>query len=181
MSRPVFLRDDYVILRPLLAEDASPEYLDWLNDPEVLRYRSSKAYPSTATDLEAYIASIPSRGDLVLAICEAEGGRHIGNIALNTILWTHKTAELSIMIGGRDTWGKGYGRRAIKLITAHAFRSMGLRRIWAESPNPAFNAVMKRLGWVKEGVKRSAFLVDGEYVDFECWGLLASEYDGRQK
>lgn len=176
MSDTVFIEGDLVILRPLDAADATRAYLSWLNDPAVLRFRAPKAFPSTMESLQRYIAGIPDRGDLVLAVCEKKGGRHIGNIALNSISWVHRSAELSIMIGARDTWGKGYGKEAMRLVTRHAFFNMGLNRLWAESPNPAFNAAVKSLGWVREGTKRKAFLLDGAFVDFECWSLLSAEY-----
>lgn len=175
-AEPVFLAGPKVVLRPLLESDASAEYLSWLNDPLVLKHSSRKTFPTTMSDLKRYLGNIPASGDVVLAVCEAATRRHVGNIALNSIVWPFGSAELSIMLGAKDIWGKGYARNAIELLTAHAFESMGLRRLWAESPNPAFNAVMDALGWTREGVKREAFLLDGKFVDFECWGLLKGEY-----
>ena len=80
------------------------------------------------------------------------------------------------MIGARDTWGRGYGAEAIAAVTRHGFSAMGLHRIWAESPNPAFNRAVERLGWTHEGTKRAAFFVDGGFVDVECWGVLQTEW-----
>lgn len=174
---PAFLTTERLTLRALEPADASPRYLAWLNDPDVLRFRGPKAFPSNYESLKAFIASIPGRGDLVLAITLRDTGEHIGNVALNTILWVHRSAELSIMIGEKSCWGKGYGREIIRSVTKHAFGSMGLNRLWAESPNPGFNAAVKALGWKHEGTKRQALLVDGAFVDIECWGLLASEFN----
>ena len=53
---------------------------------------------------------------------------------------------------------------------------MGLERVWAESPNPAFNGAVRSLGWTREGVKREAFLLDGNRVDIECWAVLRREW-----
>ena len=181
MSEAPFLSGRGVQLRPLSPADASPAYLAWLNDAEVLRWRGPKAFPTSEAQLGAWLDGLPSRGDLVLAIEIAETGRHVGNIALNTILWHHGTAELSIMIGARDVWGQGVGTAAIALVTAHAFDSMGLRRLWAESPNPAFNRTVEKLGWNREGVKRQAFFSEGKHLDIECWGLLAAEWRERRK
>lgn len=171
-----FLKGPRIALRPLGPADATPAYLAWLNDPNVLRYRAPKAFPTTMAQLRQWIDGLPQRGDLVLAIAMGRTGRHVGNVALNTIQWVHGTAELSIMIGARDVWGRGIGAEAIALVTAHAFGAMGLRRLWAESPNPAFNGAMRKLGWRREGRKREAFLVDGAHADLECWGLLDREW-----
>jgi RimJ/RimL family protein N-acetyltransferase len=126
--------------------------------------------------LEEWVGSIPARGDLVLTIRTRQDNQHVGNISLNSILWVHRTAELAIMIGAKEVWGRGYGTEAINLLTCHAFASMGMHRVWAESPNPAFNATMQKLGWRHEGTKREGFLIDGQHVDFQCWGLLEDEW-----
>lgn len=176
MIQPPFLSGEKVFVRALTEDDVTPAYLYWLNNPAVLRYRSAKAYPSTAHDMMRYISSINARGDLVLAICPKATSNHVGNIALNTILWAHRSAELSIMIGAPDYWGCGFGTEAIQLVTAHAFESMGLYRVWAESPNPAFNAIMRKLGWRHEGTKRRAFMDHGAFVNVECWAVFADEF-----
>lgn len=173
---PLFLESERLTYTPLVRADASEWYLGWLNDPEVLRYRAPKAFPTTVDALLAYIESIPSRGDLVLAARTKDGRRHVGNVSLNSIQWVHGTAELSIMLGDRSVWGQGFGREVIGAVTDHAFSAMGLRRVWAESPNPAFNRAVAALGWRREGTKREAFLVDGDHVDIECWGILAAEW-----
>jgi RimJ/RimL family protein N-acetyltransferase len=177
----IFLTGDRLVLRSIVPEDATESYLGWLNDPEVLRFRGPKAFPSSMADLRRYLDSAPDRGDLHLAVCERVGERHIGNVSLNNILWVHRSAELSIMLGARDAWGKGYGGEAMALLADHAFRSMGLNRVWAESPNPAFNAAVRRLGWTHEGTKREAFLLDGRFVDIECFAILAREYFQRNQ
>lgn len=182
-NETVFLEGKSVILSPLGKNDAGESYLAWLNDPTVLRYRTPKVYPMTMAQLESWIDELPSRGDLVLAIRTRDRRIHVGNISLNTILRVHRSAELSIMIGAKDVWGRGYGTEAISLLTAHAFSAMGLHRVWSESPNPAFNATMKKLGWTHEGTKVEAFMVDGAFTGMECWSILEDEWragKGRQ-
>jgi RimJ/RimL family protein N-acetyltransferase len=179
VSEPVFLQGDSIVLTPLGPSDVSPDYLAWLNDADVLRYRGSKSFPTTMAQLESWISSLPGRGDLVLAIRTRDEGRHVGNIALNTILWTHRSAELSIMIGAKDVWGRGHGSAAIDLVSRHAFETMNLHRVWSESPNPAFNATMKKLDWKEEGIKRQAFFLEGKFIDLCCWSLLVDEWRSR--
>ncbi len=174
-----FLETQRLILRGLCSTDANQEYLAWLNDPDVLRFRGPKAYPSDIDGLKAYIEGISGRGDLVLAICLKSGGRHIGNIALNTIQWIHRSAELSMMIGAKDVWGQGYAKEAIHAVCGHAILSMGLCRVWAESPNPAFNRAVESLGWKHEGTKRDAFLLDGKLINIKCYSILKREFAPR--
>lgn len=176
MTVPPFLLGPRLALRGISHMDVGPEWLAWLNDPEVLRYRAPKAFPYGEAALRAYIDGIPARGDLMLAITERAGGRHVGNVAVDAISWVHGSANLSIMIGARDVWGRGYSVETIRLVADHVFGSMGLHRLMAQSPNPAFNAAMRKLGWTHEGDRREAFLVDGAHVDIACWGLLKREW-----
>lgn len=172
----VFLRGRSVELMPLGAADVSQAYLEWLNDKDVLRYRGPKSFPTTMAQLKDWVAGLPSRGDLVLAVRAGNERKHIGNISLNDISYGHRSADLAIMIGAKDVWGHGYGADAIATLTTHAFRSMGLHRLSAQSPNPSFNAAVKKLGWRHEGTRRESFLLDGQLVDMECWGILAREW-----
>ncbi|MBN2121152.1 MAG: GNAT family N-acetyltransferase [Candidatus Omnitrophica bacterium] len=171
-----FIEGKKVFLRKLSMDDATGNYLLWLNDPDVLRYRGPKAYPSNFDDLRDFIKNAQTSKDLFLAICLKSSGKHIGGISLTSVNFIHRTAELSIMIGEKSEWGKGYARDSIEALTRHAFTNMNLNKLWAESPSPAFNAAVRKLGWVHEGTKRKSFLLDGEYVDVECYGLLKSDF-----
>jgi RimJ/RimL family protein N-acetyltransferase len=171
-----FIETERLLLDGLRTVDASAEYLAWLNDPEVLRFRGPRGFPSSMDELRAYLERAEGGPDLVLAIRLRSDGGHIGNIALNTIDWLHSTAEVSMMIGAREQWNQGFGKEAIVAVTKHAFATLGLNRLWAESPNPSFNAAVAALGWTHEGTKRQAFRLDGRFVDIECFGLLASEH-----
>jgi RimJ/RimL family protein N-acetyltransferase len=152
------------------------DYLSWLNDPETLRYSARKAFPEDEEGLRRYIAQARDKGDLHLAICERETDRHIGCVSLQTLNWVHRSASLAILLGAKDVWGKGYAKESIALVMGHAFLSMGIHRLYAESPNPAFNSAVKKLGWVHEGTRRKSLLIDGVFVDMELWGLLATEF-----
>ena len=171
-----FIDGENIFLRKLSMEDATDKYLGWLNDPDVLRYRAKKDYISTMEDVRNFIKSAHASKDLFLAICLKSTKKHIGGISLAPIDLTHRTAALNIMIGEKSEWGKGYGKEAIAALTKHAFMNMDLNKLWTQSANPAFNAVVKKLGWVHEGTKRQIFLLDGKYVDVECYGILKSEF-----
>ncbi len=174
-----FVRGERLYLRALSENDCNDDYLGWLNDAEVLRYRGAKAFPQNFASMRKFVTSVRQSDDLHLAICLQDGDRHIGNISLNAVDWLHASAELSIMLGARDCWGKGYAKEAITILIGHGFRNMRLNRVWAESPNPAFNAAVRSLGWTREGVRRQAFLLDGGFVDLECYSILKEEF-GRQ-
>lgn len=167
-----FLEYGSVILAPLTVKHATEDYLSWVMGERERRYRGAKAMPIVMDDVLRYIGNSLGPDRVVLAV-EAEG-RHVGNIALYPVDWVHRIVELSILIGA-DHHRKGYGRDAIIALVKHAFDGMNMERVWCESPNPAFNKLVEGLGFRKEGVKRSAFFLDGGRTDVTCWGLLAHE------
>jgi RimJ/RimL family protein N-acetyltransferase len=165
-----FIETDRLTIVKLEQRHVSEEYLGWLNDQEVMSYRGPKAYPMTVAGMREYIEEVDRRGDLVVALhVKADNDKHIGNIALNTINWTHRSAELSIMIGDKSYWGGGYATEGIKAVVDHAFQRMNLHRVWLETPNPALARAVEKLGWKKQGEWASAFWREDKYIPFHCW------------
>lgn len=154
-----------VKLETLTVDDASPDYLEWLNDPDVLRYRNAPASTSWL-DLLSWIEDKPADSERFTIKVR---GHHIGNLSLDGII-PGETADLGIMIGAKDVWGHGYGREAISLLADHGLLDMGLKRITASSPNPAFNAIMRKLGWEHLRTDRAAF----RGLDMEHWTRISS-------
>lgn len=167
-------------LRHLRLYDDSDAYLSWLNDSEVQKYSRRRNRKSSREDLKKFLMYVQETADLHLAICLKESHKHIGNISLNALDDLNKNGEISIMMGDRSEWSKGYGSEAVKLLTQYSFEKLMLHRLWAESPNPAFNSLMKKCGWIHEGTRREAFFIEGQFIDLICWSLLRSEYVAKQ-
>lgn len=148
---------------------ASDQYLAWLNDPEVLRYRAPKSRTMTWDDMVAWLDDVPEDSRRFAMTVD---GRHIGNISLDGIQKHHATGDLGIMLGAKDAWGQGFGKEAIELLAQWGFKELGLHRISASSPNPAFNAIMRSLGWDHEGTAMEAFLYEGKRINIERWAIL---------
>ena len=165
-----------LILRSLVPSDRSEKYLSWLNDGEVQHYSRRRGRIFTMADIDTFLTEAQNSSDYFLAVIVKDTGVHIGNLSLNNLDTKNSSAEISIMMGNRDYWGKGLATEAVELAIQVGFSQLGLHRLWAESPNPAFNAIMEKVGWVKEGVRREAFLLDGTYCDHICWSILAQEW-----
>ena len=71
------------------------------------------------------------------------------------------TVEVGIMIGDRDSWGKGYASEAIKALSSYAFESLNLKKLTA-------GMYKENLGSQKAFL-RSGFSVEGELVSERCY------------
>lgn len=170
---PIRLVGPRVTLTPFMPEHLSQRYLDWLNDPEVNAYSRRKGMPSTIDDARRYMASLRP-DEIVLAILV--GDRHVGNVKLGPVDWENACADISILVGERDVWGKGVGAEAVYLVGRHLLKEVGLNRIYADSRNPAFLRLVEKLGWRVEGVQRERLRVEDRFHDNTLVSLLACEF-----
>lgn len=173
-----FLMGKKVTLRPLREEDAAGSYPSWLNDAVVCDGNSHHVYPYTGHQALEFIRSLPDRRDLlVLAIVDNASGRHVGNISLQEIHFVNRSAELAILVGAQDCWGKGLGTEACALLMRHGFTALNLRRIELGTPqtNIGMQKIALALGMKHEGTKRSAFFKNGKYLDVFLYGILRDD------
>jgi RimJ/RimL family protein N-acetyltransferase len=180
ITRNAFLKGERIYLRPVELDDCKGPYLSWFNDEEVCRGNAHHIFPYTSEDLMNYIStSNKQRNDsLILAIISKKDDTHIGNIALQGIHPVYRAAELSIIIGDKTFWGKGYAKEAVSLLISHAFFSLNLRRISCGTydTNISMQNLAKSLGMIEEGRRRQAEYKDGKYLDVFEYGLLKDEW-----
>jgi [ribosomal protein S5]-alanine N-acetyltransferase len=165
-------------LVPFGRENITEDYIDWLNDPQVnkfLEIRHINQSISTATDYvdkfykdsEAYIWGIYTQEALL-----------IGTVNLNSINRHHNAAELGLMVGNKDYWGKLASEEAISLVLNFAFHKLKLNRVTGGtySTNLGMIFTYKKLGFTREGVMRESFIEDQKYIDGYRWGILSNEW-----
>ena len=177
-----FLIGEKIYLRALVETDSEGPYPTWFNDAEVCRGNTHHIFPYTVDAARAYIQRASSdQRQLVLAIVRREDDTHIGNIALDNIDHINRTAELTIIIGDKSRWGKGYGKEAARLICDHGFLALNLNRIACGTfeDNVAMRKLAEYLGMVEEGRRRQAVYKLGRYVDVIEYGVLRNEYVAR--
>ena len=127
-------------------------YVGWLNDPEVVRYSEQRHRVHSLESCSSYLEGMRSEGSLFLAIETVHGEPlHIGNISVS-IDAPNKSADLSIMIGDKGVWGRGYASMAWTSVMEYLLYEAGLRRVTAGTME--VNEPMVRL------IKRSGMLID---------------------
>ena len=173
-----FLESKRIILRPLLKEDFSIDYLNWLNDPVINAYSQRRPFPHSWESMCAYneyYTNHPEKG-FVLGIIAKNDNIHIGNISLVNIQSINRCAEIAILIGNTDYWSKGFARESIYLLTQHGFDAMNLNKIFAGSFNPAFVKAVQKNGWNKEGEFKQRIWAQGKYHNQIWMSILTSEF-----
>src|SRR5262249_39841857 len=126
--RNPYLIGEKVYLRAIEEADTEVCY-PWVSDPEVRVHLACRARPNTAKDTLEWIRGADGRTRQMFAIVARAAGEYIGNCDLMHLNWTDRHAELGILIGRKDFWGKGYGREATRLLCDHGFKALNLHRI----------------------------------------------------
>lgn len=132
---PPPLAGEQVVLRPYAAgfdEDELRVLFRWARDDEILALSGGMPISLPfARFRELFLAQLPRRngGDEELYAVLDEHGRLIGRTGLFRIGGRPRTAELGIVIGERDAWGRGYGRDAVRTLAHHGLHHLGLDRV----------------------------------------------------
>lgn len=168
------LQGEQIFLRRLSENDATQDYVDWMNDPEINQYLESRFYTQTIESTKAFINSVTNDNNYQFGIFEKETGKHIGNIKVGSINHFHKYADVGFLIGDKSYWGRGIATEAIKLITEFAFKTLGLHKVigGAYAPNKGSIKAFLKNGYQQEGNKKSQYLCHGEYVDDIIFGKV---------
>lgn len=155
-------------IRPLTLEDVGDHYVRWMNDPEIIRYLESRFSTHTRESISDFVAAHrPDNGNYLFAIVAMPEGKHIGNIKLGPVNRQHSHADIGILVGERDYWGRGHAGAAIELVTRFAFDVLGLHKVTAGcyGPNVGSRKAFERAGFTVEGTRPDQYLCDGEFVD----------------
>jgi len=165
-----------VKLRALEETDLERCY-GWINDPEVIEHLTMR-FPISMTDERKWLLQASS-GDANKSFAViAEDGEHIGNIGLHRIDYPDGNAELGILIGAKERWGKGYCADAIMTLLKLAFEEMNLHRVYlrVDEDNPRGIRCYEKCGFVREGTLRDATYRRGRYKNQHIMSVLAHEF-----
>lgn len=136
-------------------------------------------YP--ATDIKRYRAYLDRlENGFAKGFCVArnEDDTLVGVININDpIMGGFRSASLGYY-GGAPYAGRGYMSEGLALVLDQAFTVLEFHRLEAniQPENLASLALVKRLGFRKEGFSPAFLKVGGEWRDHERWAMLAEEW-----
>jgi RimJ/RimL family protein N-acetyltransferase len=178
---PDVLEGDRVVLRKHVPENVSA-FQRWYSDPDVARLARYQDAPMRSDEIDRFF-QLRALGheSLTMAIHERETDRLIGSCAFSQVDGENGSAMYHITIGEKDTWGRGYGTEATRLMLDHAFGTLGLHRIALtvfEFNERAIRAY-RSCGFVIEGRARESIWRDGRWWDELAMSVLSTEWQPR--
>lgn len=90
-------------------------------------------------------------------------------------------AQVSVLIGEKTLWHKGYGTAAVLAMIEHIFDHLGLHRAWVDVPeyNTAARKMFEHIGFQHEGTLRQSRPHHGARHNSVILGMLINEYADR--
>ena len=113
-----------------------------------------------------------------LLLCLRAGGTILGAISLNEIVrGSFQSAYLGYWIGEVHA-RQGFMAEGLGLAVDHAFANLGLHRLEANvrPENEPSLALLRRLGFKREGYSPRYLKIAGEWCDHERWAVLAEDW-----
>jgi aminoglycoside 6'-N-acetyltransferase len=179
----IFATTDRLILRSARPEDLEPLVFSW-SDPQMSRYTNEKL------DIRAFLADMirdmqakqpgdqEPGGPWYQFIAERrEDGVLVGDLGAGFGVPGERQVELGYRILPQHQ-RQGYGREAVAALIDYLVEEHSIHRFVgvAASLNTASCALLRSLGFRKEGHLRESFLCRGEWLDDDYYALLASEW-----
>jgi RimJ/RimL family protein N-acetyltransferase len=168
-----------VRLRWLSEQDVDALYAVF-SDHRMMRYWSTPAM-TDRTEAAALITQIHDYfrdgSGFQWGVERKDDLRLLGTCTLFHIDTRNGRAELGYGLGSQY-WSKGYMLEALTALTAHAFGTLGFRRLEADVDPRNENSlrILGKLGFQREGLLRERWNVGGEIQDTVFLGLLAREW-----
>lgn len=172
------LEGENVRLRPMEERDL-PSFVDWLADREVTRWLAEMSAPPTLEEEYEWYERRRSDPDSLMWAIETIDGRLVGSTELR-LEPARRKAEFGIVIGDRSQWGRGLGTEALRLVLAYAFGELELNRVELTTAEDNERAIRsyKKVGFVREGLKRQDRMVEGKFGNTLMMSVLREEWTG---
>jgi RimJ/RimL family protein N-acetyltransferase len=177
-ERISFLKGNLVSFHPLEFE-AIPKLSNWLNTEIVTHFMFYGQRPKNLEQISEEIKSqINSPHNIVFLISENSSDEQLGFGGLYDIHLTARKAELRILIGEYESWGKGYGTEATELLLFYGFDRLNLNRIWlgVTDGNKRALKAYEKCGFQVEGKLKNDIYRNSRYYDSIRMAIMRKDY-----
>ena len=161
----------------------NPNYINWLKDIEVVKYLGRPEYFKEVKieEINKYYNDMVSNEHIkFFAVYFIPENKFIGTAKIslsNSYNDEYDIADIGIMIGDRNFWGKGLSSVILSSISSYALNNLKARKLTAGaiSQNIAVIKSFQKIGFKIEGVLRKKIYLNGEYLDHVLLGCFNEE------
>lgn len=147
-------------------EDITKEYISWLNDKEITQFSNQRFLKHNYESCQQYFGTMKQINALFFGIRALNTNQMIGTLSIH-FNEHHGTADMGILIGNREIWGKGFGSDAWRAALATVLKHPNVRKITAGTlrSNIGMLKIINNSDMVPDGVRYAQELVNGIPTD----------------
>ncbi len=152
----------------------------WQNTPNIRDLTMGSRFPVQKDAARDWLKSIREQnGKSRIVFAIKNKSTLVGVISLHGIDHFQRKALIGIYVGNAREQNGGVGSIATIILLDYAFNGLDLRRVSLEVLSINNNAIRlyEKLGFVREGVKREDYFLDGKCIDTHVYGILRDEFD----
>lgn len=167
---------DRLRIEPFGPQHLTERYVGWLADPEVVRWSEQRHRQHTLASCRDYVATFDGSPNMLFAIVAKDTTLgHLGNLNVY-VDERHGVADIGIMVGAREAWGRGYGREAWAAIMRALLEQPHIRKVTGGciADNVAMVRIMQGCGMIQDGRRVKHYVYDGQAVDVVYFAAFAS-------
>lgn len=171
-----------VTLRPLEPTDIETMY-PWHLDYELDIYSSWGRTCSRAFFQKRWEEKLLDPPDDLITFGIEFEDRLVGRVQVALIDYEHRRCYIGILLGDRSVWGRGVGKKAVRIALDYAFTVLNLEKACAEvyDFNTRSCRLFEAVGFLQEGVLRQHELHNGARRDMYVYGILKEEFYARNQ
>lgn len=172
-----------LVLRELSLSDAG-SLLSLIGDDDVARFLAPP--PETQSAFREFIRWTHVKRAEGAYACFAVVPRGmtsaVGFFQLRALDPGFTTAEWGFALG-RPYWGTGIFAAGAKQLLAFAFEQVGVQRLEARvmAGNLRGNGALRKMGAVRDDVRRESFALNGQRYDTQLWSILEEDWRSRHR
>jgi [ribosomal protein S5]-alanine N-acetyltransferase len=174
--RSVSARSSRVLLRPPTAGDREPflaamRASRWLHLPWL-------SPPTTDEAFDRWLARVGDERYEPHLACRRADGAIVGYFSVSEIIRGPLQSAFLGYGAVAEHAGRGYMTEGMALVLARAFTQLRLHRIEAnvQPANGASIALVRRTGFVREGLSERYLKINGRWRDHERWAIRAEQW-----
>ena len=182
-TRITFIEGERIELLPFNPENVKI-HAKWVNDPKTRLY-AQNVFPVSHEDLKKRLEQTQERPkrDISFEIYHKELDKIVGFVEFHHINYINHAANLSVVIGEKELWGKNLGAEAAKQMLKYGFDELNLVKVTAIAlkPNKGACRMLEKIGMKLELVLKNQTYFDGAYVDELNFCIFREEWEEANK
>ena len=175
--RPKIISQDDIVYLYTPTKESSDQFLTLTTTSQ--SFHHPWVYPATdARRYRSYLDRIERGSACGFLIARREDNVVVGVININDIIRGGFCFGHLGYYCGAPYSRRGYMSAGLALVLDYAFTTLGLNRLEAniQPENEGSLALVRRLGFRKEGFSLGYLRIDGEWRDHERWAILSDEW-----